>query len=359
MSSLKDYIENGQDDLIREYLQNMFWNATKHNYIRREEVPYKQLEYLITSKNDKIRKWAYYATCFYSNENIIETLKKNIFNEKNELIRSWMVATARKANIGLYEELKKNTDINLSLETINLIEDLFSYSNNTTIDKKFMDRVINNDSMLDKFWLTFNYKYKPYIRKIEYDYTLFMGYISKLTNLTTVSSTDKQLFQVEEYALSALCHYTPCSNFSFSEHVDFNIDDIKKRDPAPRKWAYTLFWKDNDYVNKNIDCAIENIDGKPMETKDREGFAKGLSDYYDYNEDLEFPIVEWYLQEDNILCKKYLCEYMRKHKKKSNEFAKQVEDSTTNIEKNQTTIIQKGDNNIAQIGNNNTINLIE
>ena len=29
-------------------------------------------------KNDKIRKWAYYATCFYSNENIIETLKKNI-----------------------------------------------------------------------------------------------------------------------------------------------------------------------------------------------------------------------------------------------------------------------------------------
>ncbi|GIM62183.1 hypothetical protein ACF3OE_01375 [Capnocytophaga canis] len=355
-SELEKHIKSGENDLIREHLQNMFWDASKGHYIRKEDVPFAELEYLIESDNDKIRKWAYYVTCFYSNKKILTTLEENILQEKDELIRSWMFATAYKSNTLLYQKLKYKKDIGLSSKTISLIENLFQQSNNTDINKSFIKEVLENDSMVDKSWLTFNYKYKPDITMANLKYyksVVPMDYISELTNLSKILDSDKNLFQVEEYALSALSHYSP--RFSFSGCVKFKIDDIEKRDSDPRKWAYTLFWKDLKFVKKNIDFVKEIMSAERLKTKDREGLAKGLFDHYIYNKALERDIIEWHLREYDSLCKKYLIEYMRKYKSYSAEFSNQVEDKTTNIEKQQTsyTIIQVGIGNKAQIGNNN------
>jgi len=356
-SKLEEYIKNGENDLIREYLQNIFWNASKGNYIRKEDFPYADLECLIESDNDKIRKWAYYVTCFYSNKKILETLKKNIFEEKNELIRSWMFATAYKtrSNSDLYEELLKK-DIGLSSNTISLIEDLFQNgNNNTNIDKGFIKEVIHNDSMIDKSWLTFNYKYKPDIIGKNFKNVIPMEYISDLTKLSNISDSNENLFQVEEYALSALSYYSP--RFSFSKCVKFKIDDITKRNSDPRKWAYTLFWKDLKFVNDHFDFARDIISSKRLKIKDREGIAKGLFDHYIYNKELERYIIDWYMREDDVLCQKHLKRYMSKYKNNSTEFRNQVEETTTNTESlsSSYTIIQNGTGNIVQVGNNNNV----
>ncbi len=355
-AELKKYIKSGANELIREHLQNIFWNATKGYYIRKEDFPFAELEYLIKSNHDKIRKWAYYVTCVYPNEKILTTLKENILQEKDGLIRSWMFTTAYKSNAKLYHILKDKKDIGLSSKTIILIENLFQTSNNSSdINDAFIKEVLNNDSMLDKFWLTFFYKYRPYIAQTNKN-IVSTDYISELTNLSGVLDSDKRLFQVEEYALSALNHYSP--HFSFSKCVKFKIDDIEKRNSDPRKWAYNLLWKDSKFVNKNLDFVRDIIFAEKLKTKDREGLAKGLFDHYSYDKALERDIINWYIRENDILCQKYLKEYMRKHKKYSAEFRNQVGMEAVDKKEGETSkanSIQIGINIKNQQGNNNNM----
>lgn len=358
-SELEKHIKSGENDLIREHLQNMFWDASKGHYIRKEDVPFAELEYLIESDNDKIRKWAYYVTCFYSNKKILTTLEENILQEKDELIRSWMFATAYKSNRELYHNLKNKKDIGLSSITIALIENLFQRSNNTSdINDTFIDKILKNDSMLDKFWLTFFYKYRPYIAQTNKN-IVSTDYISQLTNLSGALDSDKKLFQVEEYALSALNHYSP--HFSFAKYVKFKRYNIEKRNSDPRKWAYNLLWKDSKLVKKEPDFMRDLMFAKKLKTKDREGLAKGLFDHYGYNRVLERDIIEWYENEDDILCQKYLREYMKKYKKYSAEFRNQVEGKTKGVEKRQWLYkifnFQLGIGNIFQTGNDNNIEI--
>jgi len=63
-----------------------------------------------------------------------------------------------------------------------------------------------------------------------------------------------------------------------------------------------------------------------LNTKNREGLAKGLSESNIFFKELENHIVEWYVKEsDNILISEYLENYMEKHKGQSRGFRKQIE----------------------------------
>lgn len=353
-SKLKEYDSMKDADLIRAYLQDMFWDATKGIFPRKDDVPYDMLEKLIESKDDKIRKWAYYVACFFSNGKILDTLKKNIRDEKNKLIQSWMLAAACCAKVNLYEELKKK-DLGLPQNTICLIENLFRDGcNDAAINKRFIDDVLWGESEIDKCWLTFNYKYKPYICGAGSNEVISMEHISFLTNISQNSHDDPALLHVEEYALSALCHYDPYGCFSFSKSVEFDIRDIHKRHPGPRKWAYNLFWKDADYVNAHLGDAKEYIKGNPLGDKDREGFAQGLSAHYGFNKELETLIVRWFMHEDHALCRKHLLNYMARHQHQSDMFRKQVEEEQSHVEQPQSvTILQLGFGLNAQVGNGN------
>ena len=336
-------INSEQVDLIRVALQNIFWNACKNNRISERDFPYSRLESLIKSRDSKIRKWAYYVSCFYRNKQILNILKNDIKDEEDELIRSWMFAVAYRSSDEVYKYLKTRVDVGLSENTITLLENLFKRSSVKSVDKFFIERVLSNESMIDKCWLTFYYKYRYEISNYLEKEAVAIEYITALISQSHETNSDENsaLAQVEEYALSALCYYSP--NFSFFNSVRFGEDgrgkvedEIKKMRLGPRKWAYTLIWKDPCFVKENLDFVKELMPAQVLGSKDREGLAKGLLDYYDYNKDLERDILDWYSLEygmgDNILCETYLFLYMQKHQEKSPEFKNQVKENRKNRE---------------------------
>ena len=312
------HLESESEELIRYALQNMFWNAAKQDRLPKQIVPFQKLEEFINHSNSKIRKWAYYATCFYCNDKIADTVEKNIVLEENELIRSWMLATIYAYNSKIYKNIIQKKEIGLSGNTIQLLTGLFGNKDGFSINKSFLNQIIGSENVLEKFWLTFFYKYNPFIKGCEAKVP-----IQYITDLTGLAETDKKVCEVEEYALAALNMYSP--NFSFKKDVKFKIEDIKKIDKNPRKWAYTLLWKDKTLIKNNLDFIIDMMFAKNLDDKDREGFAKGLSDNYIFNKDLEINIIDWYLKEENQIISEYLVNYMTRHKKQSKEFSKQVE----------------------------------
>lgn len=325
---LISYVKSNSEEQIRYALQNLFWNATKGVYIPKHLFPFDRLEELILSKNDKVRKWAYYVTCFYCNIKIFNKAKVNIFLEENELIRSWMLATIYTYDFHFYKNFIRKKDVGLSENSVHLLTNLFHRNEDEfKIDKKFLNKVVDSDDILAKFWLTFFYKYRPYIEKKDfrrYNNQIPKCFISCMTNLTNTSNIETRLFEVEEYALSALNHY--CPDFSFNKDVKFNIGDIDKKKSNPRKWAYTLIWKDAVFIKRNLDFVKDLMFANKLKLKDREGFAKGLFDNGTFDKQLESNIIEWYLKEDDIIVTEYLKNYMKKNIGKSLEFHKQIQE---------------------------------
>jgi hypothetical protein len=315
--SLIKYFESESEEVIRYALQNMFWNTAKQGRFPKHIVPFKKLEQFINHSNSKIRKWAYYATCFYCNDKIADTVEKNIVSEENELIRSWMLATIYTYNSKTYSRIIQKREIGLSGNTIQLLTGLFGNKEGSSIDKSFLNQIISSDNALEKFWLTFFYKYNPFIKGCETEIP-----IQYITDLTGLAETDKKLCEIEEYALAALNMYSP--KFSFKKDVKLKIEDIGKMDENPRKWAYTLLWKDNTLIKNNLDFVKNMMFAKNLDDKDREGFAKGLSDHYIFNKDLVNNIEDWYIKEENPIVSEYLVNYMKRHKERSKEFRKQI-----------------------------------
>lgn len=320
------HVKSDSEEQVRYALHNLFWNATKGQYIPKHLFPFDRLKELISSKNDKVRKWAYYVTCFYCNDEIFNEAKDDIFSEKNELIRSWMLATIYTYDIHYYKQIKG--DIGLSDNSIKLLTNLFHPNGDGfQIDKLFMKSIIDGENIIDKFWFTFYYKYKPDIeRNTIYKGEIPTNYIRVLTNLTSPTDTNTMLFETEEYALSALHHN--CPEFSFEKNVGFDISDIEKRNCNPRKWAYTLLWKDRDFIKKNIDFIQKLMYARTLELKDREGFAKGLLENRTFYEKLGDNVVEWYLKENDPIILELLRSYMEEHKMQSKAFYEQVEINT-------------------------------
>jgi len=324
-SLLISHIESKSEERIRYALQKLFWSATRYSYIPRHHVPYSKLEEFIEHKSDKIRLWAYYVTCHYCNNNILEITKKNILTEKNLLIRSWMLATIKNYEFNSFN-LMIRKDLGLPEATVEFIKHFFREKRYETIENKvFLDKVMGSDNMLDKRWLTMFYKYKPYMLKQEKGVIP----IEYITDLTYLCGTNDE-FNVAESALSGLYSFSPM--FSFKEHVSFQIQNIEKICPDQQKWAYTLIWKDQSLINNNIDFVREIMFAKKINSKNREGLAKGLLENGTFQKELEDDIIEWYLKEtDYIINSEYLWTYMQNNKSFSEKFRRQVEGGNRKI----------------------------
>ena len=250
--SIRKNLVSNNNQLIKIALQNLI---TKLEYGQRmNNVCSKDLcavLYDVVQNDDyKIRKWAYHLIVYKQNRALVNRCIHNLKSgfEKDAENISWILAiVSRSYNSDMLHELyKKCPDTKISQQTYTLCSTLFS-SNSNMLNAQEINHIVDGEDFLSKMWLTkvFGCNYN---RQKKRDY-------SNLINANVMNSL-LQDTSIQRYALWA---------FSTLEKVnvkviEINPYDAKKLPSKSLAWYYTGLFKDENYIQKNVDHIINILE---------------------------------------------------------------------------------------------------
>jgi len=269
------------------------------------------VENIDSNSDGTLRRWAYQVGAMSRNNNklLVDYCIGHLDKESEIENRSWMVSilSSNLLQKDLYDVLSKR-DHGLTSENIVLSTYLFSKQNVINFND-----VIKNANPVSLMWLTYIGAYRPIAERNRIMPFITSKELSVLSGATNDDEVLKHVmfaFHLQDMFHINELHFSP---FSYTSMGD-----------QQKKWFFTLIWKDNSFVKKNIDyfreiMSVQHLFSPATEKEVRIGLARGLAKSAFIN-DLSHDVMEWYSHENSPSARYYLLQYIQANKMRNKSF---------------------------------------